>query len=73
MSSADCRISCCRDGYVVRLALLSLLAVFKDLLPGYRIRSVTEEEQEVTQGSSQQPGAHLHLQQRSFDHSKSGI
>ncbi|KAF6266173.1 CBF/Mak21 family-domain-containing protein [Scenedesmus sp. NREL 46B-D3] len=36
-----------RDGTVVRLALLSLLAVFKDLLPGYRIRSLTEEEQEV--------------------------
>jgi hypothetical protein len=36
-----------RDGTVVRLALLSLLAVFKDLLPGYRIRSLTQEEQEV--------------------------
>jgi nucleolar complex protein 3 len=38
-----------RDGTVVRLALLSLLAVFKDLLPGYRIRSLTEEEQEVSE------------------------
>jgi hypothetical protein len=36
-----------RDDLVVRLALLSLLAVFKDLLPGYRIRSLTEDEQEV--------------------------
>lgn len=35
------------DGQVVRLALLSLLAVFRDILPGYRIRSLTEEEQEV--------------------------
>jgi hypothetical protein len=32
---------------VVRLALLSLLAVFKDLLPGYRIRGLTEEEAQV--------------------------
>ncbi len=35
------------DGVVVRLALLSLLAVFKDLLPGYRIRPVAEEEAQV--------------------------
>jgi hypothetical protein len=34
---------------VVRLALLSLLAVFKDLLPGYRIRGVSEEEAQVGQ------------------------
>jgi hypothetical protein len=33
---------------VARLALLSLLAVFRDLLPGYRIRSLTEEEQQVS-------------------------
>jgi nucleolar complex protein 3 len=36
------------DGVVVRLALLSLLAVFKDLLPGYRIRPVAEEEAGVS-------------------------
>lgn len=36
------------DGVVVRLALLSLLAVFKDLLPGYRIRPVSEEEAGVS-------------------------
>lgn len=36
-----------RDGYVVRLALLSLMAVFRDILPGYRIRSLTEEEAQV--------------------------
>lgn len=35
------------DGMVVRLALLSLLAVFKDLLPGYRIRGLSEEEAQV--------------------------
>ena len=29
---------------VVRLAMLSLLAVFKDVLPGYRIRLPTETE-----------------------------
>ena len=30
-----------------RLASLSLLAVFRDILPGYRIRLPTEKEQEV--------------------------
>ncbi len=32
---------------VSRLAMLSLLAVFKDILPGYRIRLPTEKELEV--------------------------
>ncbi len=32
---------------VSRLAMLSLLAVFKDTLPGYRIRLPTEKELEV--------------------------
>ena len=30
-----------------RLASLSLLAVFRDVLPGYRIRLPTEKEQEM--------------------------
>jgi hypothetical protein len=34
---------CCR-AQVVRLAMLSLLAVFRDVLPGYRIRLPTEKE-----------------------------
>lgn len=38
------------DGVVARLALLSLLAVFKDLLPGYRIRGVSGEEAQVRGG-----------------------
>jgi nucleolar complex protein 3 len=29
---------------IVRLAMLSLLAVFRDVLPGYRIRLPTEKE-----------------------------
>ena len=29
---------------VARLAMLSLAAVFKDILPGYRIRAPTEKE-----------------------------
>lgn len=29
---------------IVRLAMLSLLAVFRDILPGYRIRLPTEKE-----------------------------
>ena len=32
---------------VARLAMLTLLAVFKDILPGYRIRLPTEKELEV--------------------------
>ncbi|KAF8055732.1 noc3l [Scenedesmus sp. PABB004] len=36
-----------RDGHVSRLGLLSLLGVFRDLLPGYRIRSLSEQEQET--------------------------
>lgn len=32
---------------VQRLALLSLSSIFKDILPGYRIRDLTEEEQAV--------------------------
>ncbi|KAG2485768.1 hypothetical protein HYH03_015482 [Edaphochlamys debaryana] len=35
------------DSMVSRLAMLSLLAVFKDILPGYRIRPPTEKELEV--------------------------
>ena len=34
------------DVQVTRLAMLSLLAVMKDLIPGYRIRSTSEREQE---------------------------
>ncbi|XP_057978054.1 nucleolar complex-associated protein 3 [Malania oleifera] len=36
------------DSAIVKLGLLSLLAVFKDILPGYRIRCPTEKEQEMT-------------------------
>ncbi|KAK6929006.1 CCAAT-binding factor [Dillenia turbinata] len=32
---------------IVKLGLLSLLAVFKDIIPGYRIRLPTEKEQEM--------------------------
>ncbi|KAG2441809.1 hypothetical protein HXX76_003419 [Chlamydomonas incerta] len=35
------------DSMVARLAMLSLLAVYKDILPGYRIRPPTDKEQEV--------------------------
>ncbi|GIL93115.1 hypothetical protein Vretifemale_20565 [Volvox reticuliferus] len=35
------------DSMTARLALLSLFAVFKDILPGYRIRPPTEKELEV--------------------------
>jgi nucleolar complex protein 3 len=35
-----------RDAVVCRLAMLSLLAVFRDVIPGYRIRPVEEKEQE---------------------------
>uniref|UniRef100_A0A1D1YM11 Nucleolar complex protein 3 n=1 Tax=Anthurium amnicola TaxID=1678845 RepID=A0A1D1YM11_9ARAE len=35
------------DQKVVKLSLLSLLAVFKDIIPGYRIRPLTEKELEV--------------------------
>lgn len=42
--------ACDADGVVARLALLSLLAVFKDLLPGYRIRGVSGEEAQVRGG-----------------------
>ncbi|KAG2451742.1 hypothetical protein HYH02_003522 [Chlamydomonas schloesseri] len=35
------------DSMVSRLAMLSLLAVFKDILPGYRIRPPSDKEQEV--------------------------
>eukprot|EP00887_Chlorella_sp_A99_P004044 scaffold11.g4044.t1 len=35
------------DPQVCRLAMLSLLAVFLDVLPGYRIRPPTEKEQEM--------------------------
>lgn len=33
-----------RDVQVARLAMLSLAAVFKDILPGYKIRPPTEKE-----------------------------
>jgi nucleolar complex protein 3 len=36
-----------RDPQVPRLSLLSLLAVFRDIVPGYRIRLPTEEELKV--------------------------
>lgn len=36
-----------RDHSIVKLGLLSLLAVFKDLIPGYRIRLPTEKELEM--------------------------
>ncbi|KAA6426215.1 MAG: hypothetical protein FRX49_04067, partial [Trebouxia sp. A1-2] len=36
-----------KDVQVSRLAMLSLLAVFKDILPGYRIRLPTEKELEI--------------------------
>lgn len=32
---------------VSKLAMLSLLAVFKDILPGYRIRLPTEKELDI--------------------------
>jgi nucleolar complex protein 3 len=32
------------DLFVRKLAILSQLAVFKDIIPGYRIRSLTEKE-----------------------------
>ncbi|KAK4774563.1 hypothetical protein SAY86_009498 [Trapa natans] len=35
------------DHSIVRLALLSLLAVFKDIIPGYRIRLPSEKELEM--------------------------
>ncbi|KAM7269130.1 hypothetical protein ACFE04_024627 [Oxalis oulophora] len=35
------------DSSIVRLALRSLLAVFKDIIPGYRIRLPTEKELEM--------------------------
>ncbi len=35
---------------VARLALLSLFAVFKDIVPGYRIRPPSEKELEVKVG-----------------------
>ncbi|KAL6196780.1 hypothetical protein ACLB2K_032394 [Fragaria x ananassa] len=36
-----------KDHEIVKLGLLSLLAVFKDLIPGYRIRLPTEKELEM--------------------------
>ncbi|XP_050367718.1 nucleolar complex-associated protein 3 [Argentina anserina] len=36
-----------KDHAIVKLGLLSLLAVFKDLIPGYRIRLPTEKELEM--------------------------
>ncbi|KAK4285685.1 hypothetical protein QN277_002353 [Acacia crassicarpa] len=35
------------DQSIVKLGLLSLLAVFKDIIPGYRIRLLTEKELEM--------------------------
>lgn len=34
------------DPLIRKLALLSQLAVFKDIIPGYRIRPLTEKEKE---------------------------
>ena len=34
------------DPVVRKLAILSQLAVFKDIIPGYRIRPLSEKEQE---------------------------
>ncbi len=36
------------DAHVARLAQLSLLVVFKDIVPGYRIRPPAEREQQVS-------------------------
>lgn len=36
-----------KDLTIVKLGLLSLLAVFRDIIPGYRIRLPTEKEQEM--------------------------
>ncbi|WOL12256.1 nucleolar complex protein [Canna indica] len=36
------------DHNIVKLGLMSLLAVFKDIIPGYRIRLPTEKETEMT-------------------------
>ncbi|XP_057435299.1 nucleolar complex-associated protein 3 [Lotus japonicus] len=41
------QISKDNDHTIVKLGLLSLLAVFKDIVPGYRIRLPTEKEQEM--------------------------
>jgi hypothetical protein len=41
------RLAADEDGVVVRLALMSCLLVFKDLLPGYRIRPPSEAELQV--------------------------
>ncbi|KAJ4955308.1 hypothetical protein NE237_012091 [Protea cynaroides] len=41
------QISKDEDHNIVKLGLLSLLAVFKDIIPGYRIRLPTEKEQEM--------------------------
>lgn len=42
-------VQLCKDGdhSIVKLSLLSLLAVFKDLIPGYRIRLPTDKELEM--------------------------
>jgi len=32
---------------IQRLALAALVAVYKDIIPGYRIRPLTEEEQKI--------------------------
>ncbi|KAK9150589.1 hypothetical protein Syun_008898 [Stephania yunnanensis] len=42
------QISKDEDPDIVKLGLLSLLAVFKDIIPGYRIRLPTEKEREMT-------------------------
>ncbi|PNY07998.1 nucleolar complex protein 3 [Trifolium pratense] len=41
------QISKDNDDTIVKLGLLSLLAVFRDIIPGYRIRLPTEKEQEM--------------------------
>eukprot|EP00198_Chlamydomonas_reinhardtii_P008517 XP_001697854.1 predicted protein [Chlamydomonas reinhardtii] len=49
MTKMPLALAASRDGntLVSRLAMLSLLAVYKDILPGYRIRPPTDKEQEV--------------------------
>jgi nucleolar complex protein 3 len=50
------RLAADEDGVVVRLALMSCLLVFKDLLPGYRIRPPSEAELQVGADWTPLPG-----------------
>lgn len=40
------------DPTIRKLAILSQVAVFKDIIPGYRIRSLTEQEKSVKVGQA---------------------